>query len=112
MLFIEDLRSLRLYPGKRKIYIPIDIKDKRHGSAIFLMGQSLETNEKLMNLPYIYQPGKLFKSYYIDRNVMNYIDASALNEEEEEFDEIKEATLSEGLYHKKESFGFKTPNHG
>lgn len=102
MLIIDDLIPLRLYPAKRKVFIPFNEKDKKHGSAIFLMGINQEENEKLMNMRYVYDPSKLFKSYYIDRNVMAYIDSDAINrieDEEEEFDELQEAVLSEGIIH-------------
>ena len=49
MLFVEDLKSLFLYSNKRKMFIPINEKDKKHGSAIYLMSPSQEINEKMMN---------------------------------------------------------------
>ena len=100
---MDELIPLRLYSAKRKVFVPFNEKDKKHGSAIFLMGTTQEENEKLMNMRYVYDPSKLFRSYYIDRNVMTYIDSDAINkledEEEEEFDELQEAVLSEGIIH-------------
>lgn len=98
MLFAEDLKSLFLYSNKRKMFIPINEKDKKHGSAIYLMSPSQEVNEKMMNPPFIHSPQNLYRSYYIDRNVMTYIDSGA-KVEEEEFDEIQEAMLTEGMHH-------------
>lgn len=107
MLIMDELIPLRLYPAKRKVFVPFNEKDKKHGSAIFLMGTTQEENEKLMNMRYVYDPSKLFRSYYIDRNVMTYIDSDAINkledEEEEEFDELQEAVLSEGIIHTKKA---------
>ena len=40
MLFMDELQPLRLYSGKRKVLIPFNEKDKRHGAAIFLMSSS------------------------------------------------------------------------
>ena len=98
MLFVEDLKSLFLYSNKRKMFIPINEKDKKHGSAIYLMSPSQEINEKMMNPPFIHSPQNLYRSYYIDRDVMTYVDSGA-KVEEDEFDEIQEATLTEGMFH-------------
>lgn len=103
MRFLNELLPLRLYSNKKKVYMPINEKDRRHGSAIFLMSPSQEENEKMMHAPFLYSPRGLFRSYYIDRNVMAYIDSDAFKTQEEEFDEIKEAALSEGMLHTKKS---------
>lgn len=98
MLFMDELQPLRLYSGKRKVLIPFNEKDKRHGAAIFLMSSSQEQNEKMMNTPYIHN-NRLYKAYYMDRNAMQYINSDAVNNAEEEFDELQEAVLSEGMFH-------------
>lgn len=98
MLFMDELQPLRLYSGKRKVLIPFNEKDKRHGAAIFLMSSNQEQNEKMMNAPYIHN-NQLYKAYYIDRNAMQYINSDAVNNAEEEFDELQEAVLSEGMFH-------------
>lgn len=98
MLFMDELQPLRLYSGKRKVLIPFNEKDKRHGAAIFLMSSSQEQNEKMMNTPYIHN-NQLYKAYYMDRNAMQYINSDAVNNAEEEFDELQEAVLSEGMFH-------------
>lgn len=98
MLFMDELQPLRLYSGKRKVLIPFNEKDKRHGAAIFLMSSNQEQNEKMMNAPYIHN-NRLYKAYYMDRNAMQYINSDAVNNAEEEFNEIQEAVLSEGMFH-------------
>lgn len=98
MLFMDELQPLRLYSGKRKVLIPFNEKDKRHGAAIFLMSSNQEQNEKMMNTPYIHN-NRLYKAYYMDRNAMQYINSDAVNNAEEEFDELQEAVLSEGMFH-------------
>ena len=98
MLFMDELQPLRLYSGKRKVLIPFNEKDKRHGAAIFLMSSNQEQNEKMMNAPYIHN-NQLYKAYYMDRNAMQYINSDAVNNAEEEFDELQEAVLSEGMFH-------------
>lgn len=100
MKFLQDLIPLRLYNAKKKIYIPLDDKDKTHGSAIFLMGTTQEQSESMMHLPYIYSKPIMFRGYYIDRDIMHYIDADSLAEEDvNEYDEVQEAVLSEGILH-------------
>lgn len=101
MIFFEDLIPLRLYSNKKRVYAPINEKDKKHKAAIFLMGASQEHNEKMMNAPFLYNPQNLFRAYYIDRDVMTYINSDAKKdfENEEEFDQVKEAVLSEGMMH-------------
>ena len=42
MIFFEDLIPLRLYSNKKRVYAPINEKDKKHKAAIFLMGASQE----------------------------------------------------------------------
>ena len=107
MLMMDDLRPLHLYSSKRKVFIPFIEKDKKHGAAVFLMGSSQEDNERMMNAHYIYN-NNLYKAFYIDRNVMTYINSDAVNYPEEEFDEIQEAALSEGMMHtKKTKFVFE-----
>ena len=109
MRFVNELVPLRLYSNKRKVYIPVNEKDKKHGAAIFLMGTTQEQNEKLLNAPFLYNPNNLFRAYYIDRNMMAYVNSDAINAtEEEEFDEVQEAVLSEGMIHeKKVRFAFE-----
>lgn len=100
MQFLNELTPLRLYPNKKKVYFPINEKDKKHGAAIFLMSPSQEQNEKMMNARFLYGNKNLFRSYYIDRDVMTYINSTdSIKELEEDFDEIQEAALSEGMIH-------------
>ena len=94
MRMMDELRPLFLYSANKKVYAPIDEKDKKHGSAILLLTPNMETSSRLMKLPYIYNPD-LFNSFYIDRNVMAYIDK--VGEENIEFDEQEENTLSEAM---------------
>ena len=45
-MFIEDAKSLLLY--KRTLFHPVSEKDKRHGSAVFLMTPNYESTKKLL----------------------------------------------------------------
>lgn len=94
MRMMDELKPLYLYSSNKKVYAPIDEKDKRHGAAILMLTPNMETSSRLMNLPYIYNPS-LFTSFYIDRNVMAYIDK--VGEENIEFDEQEEEAVSEAM---------------
>jgi len=72
MKTIEDLKPLRMYSPKTKLYAPVNVMNKRKGAAILLLTRSTDESEMIMNLPYIYNPN-LFVSYYISKNVNAYI---------------------------------------
>ena len=91
---MDELKPLFLYPTKKGVYVPISQDDKRKGSAILLLTPNLETSSRLMKLPYLYNP-KLFISFYIDRNVMAYIDNTDISKLS--FDEKEEEAVSEAM---------------
>lgn len=94
MRMMDELKHLMLYSANKKVYAPIDEKDKRKNSAILLLTPSLQVSSQLMRLPYIYNPN-LFNSFYVDRNVMAYINSVA--EDDLDFDEKEEAAISEAM---------------
>lgn len=94
MRMMDELKPLFLYSANKKVYAPIDEKDRRHNAAILLLSPNLETSSKMMNLPYIHNPN-LFTSFYIDRNVMTYIGNGKL--EDIELDEKEEEAVSEAM---------------
>lgn len=94
MQMMNELKPLFLYSAKRKVYVPIDEKDKRRNSAILLLTPTLESSNTLMTLPYLYNPN-LFTSFYVDRNVYAYINNVGI--ENIDFDEEQEAELSEAM---------------
>lgn len=98
MKMMNELKHMMLYSSKKKVYAPIDEKDRRKNSAILLLTPSLEESSKLMKLPYIYNPN-LFQSFYVDRNVMAYIDnVKEKDLDIEDFDEVEEENISEAMY--------------
>lgn len=90
---MDELKPLFLYSANKKVYVPVDEKDKRHNSAILLLTPSLESSSKLMKLPYIHNPN-LFTSFYIDRNVKAYLAGA---DDSIDFDEKEEETVSESM---------------
>ena len=103
MKLMDDLIPMKLYSKNKRVMLPVNSKDKKHGSAIFLMGQTMAENQELLTMPYLYKGNKLFRSYFIDRNVVDYVDSNAINGEE-----IQESAITEGIIHtEKDIFTFK-----
>lgn len=94
MRMMNELKHLFLYSAKQNVYVPIDEKDKRRNSAILLLTPNLQVSNRLMTLPYLYNPD-LFTSFYMDRNVSAYIDNMGINNIE--FDEKQEEAVSEAM---------------
>lgn len=66
---VEELKDNMLY--KRPFLLPFTDKDKKKGSAIFLLSASEEASNRLMNNPATINK-KTFESYYTERN-LSYI---------------------------------------
>ena len=64
MVSLDDLKELVLY--KKQFYLPIDHKDKRHGSAIMLMTPSFQSSKMAMTAPYMVNR-RYFESYFIEK---------------------------------------------
>ena len=64
MVSLDDLKELVLY--KKQFYLPIDHKDKRHGSAIMLMTPSFQSSKMAMTEPYMINR-HYFESYFIEK---------------------------------------------
>ena len=69
MLYFDDLKYLKLYK-KHGVYLPINEKDKKHGSAILLLTPNYESSIQLMNNPFCINTNSSFISYYIERDIM------------------------------------------
>lgn len=66
MIFLDELKDLTLY--KKKFYLPINEKNKKKGSAIFLLTPNYESSKETINLPYIINK-RLFECYYLEKNI-------------------------------------------
>ena len=93
MRMMNELKHLFLYSANQNVYVPIDEKDKRRNSAILLLTPSLDISNRLMTLPYLYNPD-LFTSFYVDRNVSAYVNNMQNNID---FDEQQEEAISESM---------------
>ena len=81
MQFLDEIPYMRLFSANKKIYAPIDPSNRRKGAAIMLLTENPVDSTKLMELPYLYNPG-LFTGLYIDRNVNAYINSGAIIDDE------------------------------
>jgi hypothetical protein len=68
MLYLDDLKYMRLY--KKQFYLPINMDDKKHGSAILLLSPNYATSNSLMNHRLIINRSKSFESYYIEKDIL------------------------------------------
>ena len=71
MLYFDDLKCMKLYK-KRGVYLPINYKDKKHGSAILLLSPNYATSNMLMNNDFCVNKNNSFMSYYIEKGVLCY----------------------------------------
>ena len=92
MYFLDELDNCRLY--KRKYLLPINDKDKRHGSLVYLLGPNLESNKKLLTHPLFIN--KYFNALYAEKAVLYYVN----NEGVEEFYDEDYITEKAELYNK------------
>lgn len=69
MLYFDDLKYMKLYK-KRGVYLPINYKDKKHGSAILLLTPNYEISKQLMNNNFCINKNNAFVSYYIEKDIM------------------------------------------
>lgn len=69
--YLDEIQNERLY--RRKFFLPINEKDKRHNSLIFLLSNSFMSSYELRNNPFSMNMNRSFISYYMEPNVKYYI---------------------------------------
>lgn len=69
MFFIDELQDVKMY--KRSFLLPLNEKDKRHGSASILFGPTEKSNHNILN--YSFMTPKYYNGYYIEKAVLYYI---------------------------------------
>lgn len=68
MVVLEDLKDLLMY--KKQFFLPVNMKDKRHGSAIMLMTPNYQSSMLAMTEPYTLNR-RTFESYYIEKQLQD-----------------------------------------
>ena len=90
-IYLKDAPDLRL--NKTPFYLPLNMKNKRKNSAIFLLSPDIKSSIKLMNHPLTISKG-LFESYYIEKDI-NFIINESNHIEEDNSSTILETYLME-----------------
>lgn len=70
MIFLDELEYMKLY--KKPFHLPINEKNKKKNSAIFLLTPSIEKSIELLNNPLLINK-KYFNSYFIEKDITYYI---------------------------------------
>ena len=70
MVSLDDLRELVIY--KKQFFLPINLKDKKKGSAIFLMTPNYKSSLLAMSAPYTANR-RCFESYYLNKAISAFI---------------------------------------
>ena len=69
MLYFDDLKYMKLYK-KKCVYLPINYKDKKNGSAILLLSPNYAVSNMLMNNDFCVNANNAFVSYYLEKDIM------------------------------------------
>lgn len=102
MRMMSELTHMYLYGANKKVYAPINEKNRRKGSAILLLAPNMQESIHLTRLPYVFNPD-LFVSYYFDRDVGSFINKKAVDE----FDENEAKAVSEAMVNYTNRIKFK-----
>lgn len=78
-IYLKDAPDLRL--NKTPFYLPLNMKNKRKNSAIFLLSPDIRSSVKLMDHPLTISKG-LFESYYVEKDINFVINESNHIEED------------------------------
>ena len=82
---IDKVKPFRLL--KTPFFTPFNVKDKRHGSAIFLMTKSLEQSKQLIDHKLISNLN-MFNSYFLEWNAMYLLKPSRIINKDLEVDDV------------------------
>ena len=86
MVFLDDLKDLVLY--KKPFVLPINEKNIKKGSAIYLISPNLSTSTKVMNAPYLVNKMSIYQSYYLEKNANYYINKEGFLQDVDDADEF------------------------
>lgn len=82
---IDKVKPFRLL--KTPFFTPFNVKDKRHGSAIFLMTKSLEQSKQLIEHKLISNLN-MFNSYFLEWNAMYLLKPNRIINDDLEVDDV------------------------
>ena len=70
MITIDEMKNGFLY--KKQFYAPFNLKDKKHGSLIYLLTKNISSSINLMKNKFMINR-KYFESYYVEKDITYYI---------------------------------------
>ena len=79
MIFIDEMKNLKIY--RKQFFLPYNDKDKKHGSAVYLLTPNYISSKGLMTSPLTINR-RYFESYYFERNVAYYINSGSISKDE------------------------------
>lgn len=95
MVFLDDLKDLVLY--KKPFILPVEEKNIRSGSAVFLVTPNYESTKNVLSRPYLINKMKAYQSYYLERNANYYINQEGclqnVTDQDEYLHEVSEEDL-------------------
>lgn len=79
-LLLEDLKDNFLY--NKQVFLPIDEKNKKKGSLIYLLSPTIEETVSLINNNRFFRNPLLFESYYLEKDINLIINESYVMNED------------------------------
>ena len=70
MITIDEMKHEHIY--KKQFYAPFNLKDKKHGSLIFLLTKGVNSSIDLIRNKFMINK-KYFESYYVEKDITYYI---------------------------------------
>lgn len=92
--YLDEIQNERLY--RRKFFLPINEKNKRYNSLIFLLSNSFMGSYELRNNPFVLNMNRSFISYYMEPNVKYYMNIRE-NTLTSQVDKLESIEEGEGL---------------
>lgn len=70
MIFVDEMKDLKMYT--KSFYLPITEKNKKKGSAVYLLTPNLKSSMNLLKSPLLINNNGSYRSYYMEKNVNYY----------------------------------------
>lgn len=67
-IHVHELKPLKLYNSKNKLFIPLSKEDNKKGSIVYLLTPNIESSVNMMNSDIVINRN-WFKSYYLEKSI-------------------------------------------
>lgn len=92
MKFLDELKPLKLY--KLKVWLPIDMKNKKKGSVIYLLTPNCKSSITTINSDKFFDT-RYYNAYYVERDISYIINSDRLTRDEN--DPSIKSSINEGF---------------